>query len=137
DNIDMAARAISKGQLKVGSIILPIKLYAAVQDRNVHFHVLQNRTKSQVKQQMVTEDREPVEREKTQKGYEIEPGRFVIIEDKDLQQLKPKESRIISFARFVPTTVLGSEWYERPYYLGPDGDDEKYFALAEALGKHS
>src|SRR5438876_2784731 len=104
----MAARAIWKGQLKVGSIILPIKLYAAVQDRNVHFHVLQNRTKSRVQQQMVTEDREAVEREQVQKGYEIEPGTFVVVQDKELQQLKPKESRIVSFSRFVPNSTVGN-----------------------------
>jgi DNA end-binding protein Ku len=33
----------------------------------------------------------------------------------------------------VPPSAISSEWYERPYYLGPDGDEEKYFALAEAI----
>ena len=35
--------------------------------------------------------------------------------------------------RFVAPSVLGDQWYERPYYLGPDDDDDDYFALAEAL----
>jgi DNA end-binding protein Ku len=134
----MAGRTIWKGELKVGSTTLPIKLYAAIQDRNVHFHVLRGKTKSRVKQQMATDDKEPLPKQQIRKGYEIEPGRFVIVEEQELQQLKPKESRIISFSRFVPVGELGNEWYERPYYLGPDGagsEAERYFALAEAIGK--
>src|SRR5262245_24455971 len=133
----MAARAIWKGELKIGSTTVAIKLYASVQDRDVHFHVLQNRTKSRVKQQIVTEEKKPVEKAEIRKGYEIEPGTFVIVETGELQKLKPRESRIVSFQRFVPVSAVGSEWYERPYWVGPDGDAEKYFALAEALNKQS
>jgi DNA end-binding protein Ku len=133
----MGARAIWKGELKAGSGAVPVKVYAAVEDRDVRFHVLQNRTKSRVKQQIVTEDKKHVEKEKIRKGYEVEPGTFVILETEELQKLKPKESRTIQFPRFVPVSALGNEWYERPYYLGPDGDAEKYFALVEALEKRN
>jgi DNA end-binding protein Ku len=129
----MGARAIWKGNLKIGRATLPVKLYAAVEDRDVHFHVLQNQTKSRVKQEIVSESKEEVAKEQIQKGYEIEPGTFVIVKPQELQQLKPKESRIIAFLRFIPITKLGNEWYERPYYLGPDGDVGDYFGLVEAL----
>ena len=132
-----AARAIWKGSLKVGSSTVPIKMYAAVQDRDIHFHLLQNRTKSRVKQEMVSEDREQVEKAQIRKGYEVEPGTFVIVEASELEQLKPKESRLINILRFVPAPQLGNEWYERPYHLGPDGDVGSYFALAEALEKRN
>src|SRR5207249_6266457 len=118
-------RAIWKGELKAGSATVPVKLYAAVEDRDVRFHVLQSRTKSRVKQQIVTEEKKQVEKEEIRKGYEIEPGTFVILETDELQKLKPKESRTISFPRFVPVSALGNEWYERPYYLAPDGDGDK------------
>ena len=36
---------------------------------------------------------------------------------------------------FVPQTKISEQWYDRPYYLGPDGDEKDYFALAEALQK--
>jgi DNA end-binding protein Ku len=129
----MAARSIWKGSLKIGRETVPVKLYAAAEDRDVHFHVLQNQTRSRVKQQIVTENKEEVAKEQIRKGYEVEPGTFVIVRPQELQQLKPKESRIVSFSRFIPATALGNEWYERPYYLGPDGEPAAYFALAEAL----
>jgi DNA end-binding protein Ku len=112
-------------------------MYAAVQDRDIHFQVLQRTTKSRVKQEMVSDNREEVEKSQVRKGYEIEPGTFVIVEASELQRLKPKESRLINMLRFVAASQLGNEWYERPYYLGPDGDVGSYFALAEALEKRS
>jgi hypothetical protein len=49
----MAARAIWAGTLKIGSSSLPVKLYPAVQDKSVHFHILDAKNKSRVKQHMV------------------------------------------------------------------------------------
>ena len=133
----MAARSMWKGELKVGSTTVPVKLYAAVEDRTVRFNVLQKGTKSRVKQQITTEDKRPIEKQQIRKGYEIEPGTFVIVEPDELQDLEPMESRTVTFLRFVPVTAVGPEWYERPYYLAPDGDTGKYFALAEALDKRN
>lgn len=131
---NMAARAIWKGVLKVGSSRVPVKLYSAVEDRKVHFHVLGSETKTRVRQRMVRETGEEVAREDLRKGYEIEPGTFVVIEERELQELKPAESRDIETLRFVSPLEISTEWYERPYYLGPDDDEEeKYFALVSAL----
>jgi DNA end-binding protein Ku len=71
--------------------------------------------------------------EEIQKGYEIEPGRFVVVTDEELAKLEPKASRDIEVTEFVPTEAISQQWYERPYYLSPDGDEKSYFALAEAL----
>jgi DNA end-binding protein Ku len=132
----MAARAIWKGVLKAGTARIPIKLYSAVQERNVRFHVLQTRTKARIKQHMVSgESRAEVAREDVRKGYEVEPGTFVVLEDEELKKLKPKESRDITATRFVAPSQISHLWYERPYYLAPDGEEEKYFAFAEALEK--
>src|SRR5262245_61716322 len=130
----MAARAIWKGVLKIGPSNLPVKLYAGVEDRDVHFHVLQGQTKTRVRQRMVRDTGDVVAREDIRKGYEIEPGTFVIVDEEELQQFKPKESRDIEAMRFVPTSKIANHWYERPYYVGPDDDaDLTYFALVEAL----
>jgi DNA end-binding protein Ku len=79
------------------------------------------------------ENHKHVGREDIRKGYEIEPGEFVLIEDRETKKLQPKESREVRFTQFVPPSAVGSEWYERPYYVGPDGEESKYFALAEAV----
>lgn len=130
----MAARAIWKGILKIGSAKIPVKLYSGVVDRTVHFNILDEKHLMRVKQHMVSPDTdEEVSNEEIRKGYEIEPGRFVILTEKDLESLEPKPSREIEVEEFVPPEAISPQWYERPYYLGPDGDEKAYFALAEAL----
>jgi DNA end-binding protein Ku len=71
--------------------------------------------------------------DRIRKGFEVEPGTFVILDDEDLESLEPEPSRDIEIAQFVPSDSIGPEYYNRPYYLGPDGDQTAYFALAEAL----
>ena len=130
----MAARAIWKGVLKLSTTRVPVKLYSAVQDRTVRFHVLDDHQKKRVKQHMVDpESGDEVATEEIQKGYEIEPGRYVILTAEDLEKLEPPPSRDIEIVEFVPQTKISQQWYERPYYLGPDGDEKDYFALVEAL----
>lgn len=130
----MSARAIWKGELKLASTKVPVKLYSALQDRTVRFHILDEKSKTRVKQLMIASDSgNEVPREEVQKGFEVEPGTFVIIEPEELEKLEPKASREIEIKKFVPNEKIPPEFYERPYYLGPDGDQAAYFALAEAL----
>jgi DNA end-binding protein Ku len=130
----MAARAIWKGELKIGSAKIPVKLYSGVVDRTVRFHILDDKHLMRVKQHMVNPDSgDEVGNEEIQKGYEIEPGRFVILTEEDLKGLEPEPSREIEITEFVPPDAVSQQWYERPYYLAPDGDEKAYFALAEAL----
>ena len=130
----MTARAIWKGNLKLGSSKVPVKLYSAVTDRTVRFHILDDRSQMRIKQHMVEpESGDEVPPAKIQKGYELEPGRFVILTEEELKSLEPESSRDIEISEFVPPEKVSQQWYERPYYLGPDGDQKTYFALAEAL----
>ena len=131
----MSARAIWKGDLKLDSTKVPVKLYSAVKDQTVRFHMLDAKTKTRVKQHMVdSETGEEVSNEEIQKGFEVDPGTFVILDEKELESLEPEASREIAIEQFVPTAEIAPEFYDRPYYLGPDGDSDAYFALAEALG---
>jgi len=130
----MAARAIWKGSLKIDSTKVPVKLYAAVQDHTVRFHILDGKSKTRVKQHMVNaETGDEVPREEIQKGFEVEPGTFVILDQKELTELEPEASREIEITQFVAPENIPPEYYDRPYYLGPDGDQAAYLALAEAL----
>jgi len=132
----MAVRAIWKGELKLSSTKLPVKLYAAVQDQTVRFHILEQKSKTRVKQHMVEPDSgKEVPHEEIQKGFEVEPGVFVILDEEELAKLEPEASREIEITQFLPPSQIPPEYFDRPYYLGPDGDQAGYFAFAEALKK--
>jgi DNA end-binding protein Ku len=60
---------------------------------------------------------------------------FVMLRKHELEALEPTASRDIDVRHFVPSENIHPQWYDRPYYLGPDGDQASYFALAKALAK--
>lgn len=123
-----------KGVLSFGKQRLPVKLYSAVVDQRVHFHLLHDRDEERVEQRLVDpETDEAVPSEEVRKGYEAKPGVFVVLEEDELEALAPEASRDVEIIRFVPSGAIHHQWYERPYWLGPDGDSEGYFALATAL----
>jgi DNA end-binding protein Ku len=131
----MAGRAIWKGVLKIDAEHIPVKLHPAVEDRTVHFNVLEKSTITRITQQMANpETGEGVPNDQIQKVYQVEPGIYVRLTSADLEKSKPKESRDIEIMRFVPASHIDQQWYDRPYYLGPDERDAgAYFALAAAL----
>jgi DNA end-binding protein Ku len=132
----MAARAIWKGRVRFGEVDVPVKLFSAVQDRTVHFRLLDAGRGEPVRQEMVTRDGgRAVEPQQIRKAFPTEDGDLVILEEEDLAQVEPEPSRDIHVTRFVPPDEITHRWYDRPYYLGPDGEEEAYFALHSALRK--
>ncbi|MET0534896.1 MAG: Ku protein [Steroidobacter sp.] len=128
------ARAMWKGELQVGKHTVGVKLYSAIQDRSIRFHLLHEKDKAPVEQHIVRKDTgKDVPKEDMRKALAVSQGTAVILQPDELAELVPPESRDIQLCRFVPATVLGDQWFERPYYLGPDGHADDYFALAEAL----
>jgi DNA end-binding protein Ku len=123
-----------KGVLRVGKLSLPTTLHAAVEDAAVHFHLLHDEDGVRVRQRLVN----PVTGERrsdgeVHKGFEIASGSFVMFTEEELASLEPEPSRDIRFHSFVPRSAIGPAWYDRPYYLLPDGQEEGYFALAKIL----
>lgn len=127
------ARAMWKASLEIGDASLPVKLYAAAEDRGVHFRLLHRDDHTPVQQRMVDREGEEVAPEATRRGLEVEPGVFVALDAEDFAAAEPEASRRIEVTRCVPRGSIDLAWFERPYYLGPDGDPAAYFALAAAL----
>jgi DNA end-binding protein Ku len=131
----MAARAIWKGVVKIGTLSVPVKLYSAVQDRKVHFRLLHKTDHEPVKQRLVSADSgDEIEYQTVRKAFPITRGRMIMLESEDLEKLEPEDSRDIAITRFVEPAEIDHRWYDRAYYLGPDGDQKGYFAAAAALG---
>lgn len=132
----MAARAIWKGVIRFGAVSVPVKFYSAVEDRNIRFRLLHAKDKSPVEQRMVhPHTGEPVPADQVRRGFETGEGDIVILTDEELESLAPEFSREIEIIRFLAPERISHQWYDRPYYMGPDGDPELYFALAQALAR--
>lgn len=132
----MAARAMWKAILVIGREKIPVKFYAALQDRDVHFRLLDAKDDAPVKQVMVNpETEEQVAKEDVKRGVITAEGDVVILDDDELASVEPAPSREIEVIQFLPLGEIDRRFYRRPYYLGPDGSDAKYAALIAALEK--
>jgi DNA end-binding protein Ku len=130
----MGARAIWKASLRFGAAEVPVKLYSAVQDRTVHFRLLDAKRHEPIKQHMVDpETGTVVDSAGIRRAFPTDEGDLVILDEAELAKAIPPESREIDIRRFVPHGKITHAWYDRPYWLGPDGEDAPYFALAAAL----
>jgi DNA end-binding protein Ku len=130
----MPARAMWKAELDIDELRLPVKLFAAVQDTKVHFRLLHAKDDTPVKQQMVDPATlEPVSPDEIARAVEVDRGVFVRLTKDELAAIDPEPSRAITVERVVSADKLDERWFDRPYYLGPDGDDDAYFAVAQTL----
>ena len=130
----MAARAIWKGVIRFADARVPVKLYPAVEDRSIHFRLLHAKDYTPVKQVLVNPlTDEVVPYQQTHRVYVTDEGQWVMLRPEELSALEPEPSRDIWVLRFLPPKAIDHRWYQRPYYLGPDGVAAPYFALATAL----
>ncbi|GAB6059083.1 non-homologous end joining protein Ku [Desulfonatronum parangueonense] len=130
------ARSIWKGVIRFEDISVAVKLFSAVQDNRVHFRLLHEPDLAPVEQRMVDpRTGKAVPPEEIRRGLEMDSGEIVMVTPTELEELVPEASRDIEITRFVPRGRISSQWYDRPYYLGPDGGDEDYHALAAALAQ--
>lgn len=130
----MARRAIWKGVVSFENIHVPVKLYAAVENRSIPFHMLHDRDRVRLRQQMVcSKDNEPVPDDEIVKGLEVDDETYVVVGEEELAELEPEANRTIEVVSFVTPEEVDPRYFDRPYHLGPDGDERGYASLAKAL----
>lgn len=132
----MPIRAMWKGVIRFDSVRVPVKLYGAIEDRNVHFRLLHRQDLEPVHQYLINPETDAVvPREETHRAYVTESGDRVLLTPSELEGLEPEPSRDIEIVCFLPLQEIDHRWYDRPYYLGPDEDSDAFFALADSLAE--
>ena len=130
----MAGRAIWKGNIRFGEIDVSVKLHTAVKEERIQFHLLHRRDHVKLKQQMVCAyEKVAVPAEEQTRGFELEEGKFILVDPEELEQTEPEESRTIEVHEFVKTGQIDPLFLERVYYLEPDIHSKKYNGLAAVL----
>jgi DNA end-binding protein Ku len=130
----MAGRAIWKGYIHVGGVDVPVKLHTAVKEERIQFHLLHRRDHIKLKQQMVCAyEKVPVPFEEQTRGFELEDGKYILVDPAELEQAEPEESRMIEVHEFVKTEQIDPVFLDRVYYLEPEIPSERYSVLVEAL----
>lgn len=119
----MAPRANWRGYLKLGALNCPVALYTAVSEtERIHLHTLNRETGHRVRRQFVDADTgKVVERDDQAKGYEVGDGRFVVLEQEEIDAVIPPSTHQMDIEAFVPEAEFDPVYAKRPYYLAPTG----------------
>ena len=119
----MAPRAYWKGSLKLSLVTCPIALYpASTQAEKTHFHQINKKTGHRLKQQMVDERTgRVVDSDHKGRGYELSKGRYVEIDEQELEAVKLESTHTIEIDDFVPAEDIDERYLDKPYYIVPNG----------------
>jgi DNA end-binding protein Ku len=133
----MAGATIWKGYIHFGETDVPVKLHNAVKEERIQFHLLHRRDQVRLRQQMICAyEKQPVPAEQQSKGFEVEDGKYIIVDPAELDQTAPESSRMIEVHEFVKTGQIDPIFLDRLYYLEPDIQDTQgkgYNTLVKAL----
>jgi DNA end-binding protein Ku len=132
------ARPLWSGSLSFGLVNVPVALFSAVRDMDVHFNQLHASDASPIETRRVCSiDGQEVPWDQIAKGYELQDGRWVLLSDEDLAAAAPHKSQTIDVECFVRECEIDPVYYERPYVLSPrdEAAARAYALLGEAMAK--
>lgn len=136
----MAPRATWKGQLKLSLVSFPVRLHTAVSSSTrVSLNQLHRDCNQRLRQQMTCPEHGAVDRTDIARGYEYEKGKYVVIDDSDLEHLKLETQKTIELLYFTDADALDSLYLNSSYYVAPDGPmgDDAFTVVREAMKKHN
>lgn len=119
----MAARATWKGYLKISLVNIPIRVFPATDAAaTISFNQLHRECGSRIQQKKWCPTcQTEVAISDLVKGYEFEKGKYVTLEEDDLDKVRPASTRVINVVQFADASTIDPVYVERPYYLAPDG----------------
>jgi DNA end-binding protein Ku len=123
-------RAIWSGSIGFGLVNVPVRMYSAVEEHDLHFHYVHAPDGSRIAYQKVCRGEDcPVPDEEIVKAFEFEKGEYVYMTDEDFEAAEAEGGKTIDIRAFVPYEAIDPIYFERTYYLGPGQDGEKVYAL--------
>src|SRR6188474_3393353 len=123
DNSPMAARPTWKGYLKISLVNIPIKVFPATDSAaTLSFNQLHGECQTRIQQKRWCPKCErEVPNTDIVKGFEFEKGRYVVVDEEDIEKVRVDSTRVINLEKFTEDTAIDPIYLERPYYLAPDG----------------
>jgi DNA end-binding protein Ku len=126
-------RAIWSGTISFGLVSVPVKMYSAIDEADLHFHLIHEPDNGRIGYQKICKtEEEPVPDDEIVKAFEYAKGKHVVLTDEDFEAAKSEGVKSIEISDFVPYDEIDPIYFERTYYLGPQEGGEKVYALLRA-----
>lgn len=123
------------GTISFSLVAIPVQLVRAIEPGRVSFRLLHSKDYSPLVRRMLCpgEDR-IVPPDEIVRGYELEPEKYLVITDEELESVSPERSRTIEVVEFIDLKEVDAIFYDHPYYLVPlKGGEKAYRLLVEAM----
>jgi DNA end-binding protein Ku len=122
------------GTVAFGLVSVPVRLYPAVRSARVSLKMVDEEGTPLQRRYFSSLDERPLEGDDIVRGYPLEGGDFVLVEDEELEALDPEKSQEIDLSRFVDIAEVDPMYFERGYFLAPDrGALKAYRLLAKSM----
>jgi DNA end-binding protein Ku len=136
----MAARAYWSGRIRLSLVSIPIELVPATKSgAKIAFHQVHKPSGSRIRYEKVVPGIGPVDADDIVKGYELDKGKYVLLTDDELDEVKLEAKKSIDLVQFVGENEIDPIYFDRPYFVLPDDDNEDdaeaYVVLRDALRK--
>jgi len=124
------ARSIWSGSIVFGIVNIPVLMYPAVRDHDLHFNQISLKEKKRIRYKKVAEgsDRE-VPADEIVKGWQVGKGHYIVLGDDELIKLAAHKSRTMDILDFVDLAGIDPLYFDQPYYLAPDENAGRSFDL--------
>lgn len=132
----MAARAYWQGQIRLALVSIPVEIYSAVKSgASVSFRQIHEPTGKPIKYEKVAEGVGPVDPDDIMKGYQIDKGEYVLLDQDEIDSVKLESKKTLELTQFVDASDIDVLYYEKPYFVVPADDlaEEAFIVLREAL----
>ena len=117
------ARPVWSGTISFGLVNVPVKAFTAVRDHDMHFHQLDKKSGARIRYKKVSEKSgREVDADQIEMGFEVSDGHYVKFDKSELDDLRPTSTKMIEVSDFVALDDVDPIYYERTYWLAPDGD---------------
>jgi DNA end-binding protein Ku len=124
------ASSVWKGTLSFGLLAIPVKLYTAARSQRMNLHQLHKVCHTRLKQPLYCPQcNRQVERSEVVRGYEYEKGQYVIVNEEDIKKITPRSSTVMEIVAFVKQEQIDPIYFDASYFMLPDKDSEKPYAL--------
>ncbi|HVT55043.1 MAG TPA: Ku protein [Xanthobacteraceae bacterium] len=134
----MPTRAYWSGNIRLSLVSIPIQVIPATKSgAKIAFHQIHKPSGARIRYQKIVPDIGPVDTDDIVKGYELEKGKYVLLEDKEIDKLKLEAKKTLELVQFVNVHEIDPMYFERPFFVLPDDeeDDEAFIVLRDALKK--
>ena len=126
----MAPRALWTGSISFGLVNVPVRMYSAIAEADLRFHLIHEPDGGRIGYQKICKkDGDPVPDDEIVKGFELEKDEFVVLTDEDFEAAKTEGVKAIEISDFVPYEEIDPIYFEKTYFLGPQPDGKKPYAL--------